>query len=89
MNLLLAIVYYGLVIFSWLIVARALLSWTTPRPGGALYRVKYDLVRITEPYLGFFRRRLHPAQVGSMLFDWSMLVALIVLVVAIQVVARL
>jgi YggT family protein len=75
----LALVYYLLVIYSWLIIARGLLSWRTPRFGTVLYRLQAVLVRVTEPYLALFRRRLRPARLGSVGIDWSFLVALLVL----------
>ena len=85
----LALVYYLLVIYSWLIVARGLLSWTTPRYGSGLYRLQAVLIRVTEPYLALFRRRLRPARLGSVGLDWSFLVALLVLFGAIEVIGRL
>ena len=77
--MILAFVYYLLVIYSWLIIARGLLSWTRPRYGTVLYRLQAVLVRVTEPYLAPFRRHLRPARLGSIGFDWSFLVALLVL----------
>ena len=44
---------------------------------------------MTEPYLGVFRRMLPAARVGGIGFDWSPVVALLVLFAAIQVLARL
>jgi uncharacterized protein YggT (Ycf19 family) len=77
--LILAFVYYLLVIYAWLIIARGLLSWATLRYGSAPYRLQQVLIRVTEPYVAFFRRRLRSTQVGSVGIDWSFLVALLVL----------
>jgi YggT family protein len=85
----LALVYYLLVIYSWLIIARGLLSWVTLRYGSGLYRLQQFLIKITEPYLGLFRRHLRPLRFGSVGIDWSFLVALLVLWGAIEVVERL
>ena len=87
--MILALVYYLLVIYSWLIIARGLLSWATLRYGSVPYRLQQLLIRVTEPYLALFRRRLRPTQVGSLGIDWSFLVALLVLWGVIAVVAHL
>ncbi len=83
------LVYYVLVIYSWVIVARGLLTWMTLRPGTAMYRVQGVLFALTEPYLSIFRRLLPPRRVGAVAFDWSYLIGLVVLIVALQVVGRL
>ncbi len=77
--MILTLVYYALVLYSWLIIARGLLSWVRPRYGSGIYRTQQVLVTLTEPYLGFFRRRLRPTAIGSVGIDWSFLVALLVL----------
>ena len=77
--MILTLVYYALVLYSWLIIARGLLSWARPRHGSGIYRIQQVLVTLTEPYLGFFRRRLRPMSIGSVGIDWSFLVALLVL----------
>jgi YggT family protein len=88
MNLI-GVVYYALSIYAWLIVARSLLSWVSPRPGGVLARIDRLLASITEPYLAPFRRLVPQARVGGAGLDFSPVVALVVLLVAMQVVARL
>jgi uncharacterized protein YggT (Ycf19 family) len=85
----LVVLYFALVIYSWLIIARGLLSWTSPRYGSGLHRLQAVLVTVTEPYLGFFRRRLRPLAVGSVGLDWSFLVALLVLWGATALLVRL
>ncbi len=81
--------YVLLVLYSWLIIARGLLSWTRPRYGSGLYRIQAVLATLTEPYLAFFRRRLRPMAVGSVGIDWSFLVALLVLWGATALLVRL
>ncbi len=88
MNLI-GVVYYVLSIYAWLIVARSLLSWVRPRPGGVLARLDKLLVSFTEPYLAPFRRLVRQAHIGGAGLDFSPVVALLVLLVAMQVLARL
>ena len=88
MNLI-GVIYYALTIFTWVIVARSLLSWVTPRPGGVLARLNKVLVDVTEPYLAPFRHLLSLARIGGGGLDFSPMVALLVLFVAMRVVARL
>lgn len=74
-----------LVIYSWLIVARAFLSWFSVRPGGPFYPVVRVIHFLTEPYLRLFRRFVPVARFGNVGFDLSMLVALVFLWIVIQV----
>ena len=83
------IVYLLVLIYSWLIVARALLSWFSVRPGSPFYPFKRALHAVTEPYLGLFRRLLPTARIGSVGLDLSALVGLIVLFIVIQILARI
>ncbi len=88
MNTVLYVVYLALMIYGWLIVARALLTWFRLRPGGPASRLYQVLVRLTEPYLRLFRRLIPVGRVGSVGIDLSYIVGLIVLFILIQVVAR-
>jgi len=83
------IVYLLLMIYGWLIVARALLSWFPMRPGSRMASVKRVLHLLTEPYLRLFRRLIPQARIGPVGLDLSALVGLIVLFILIQVLARL
>jgi YggT family protein len=65
-----SIVDLGLNIYMWLIIARALLSWVNPDPNNPIVRFLYN---ITEPVLGYLRRRL-PLVFGGL--DLSPLVVL-------------
>ena len=89
MNAAVYAVYLAVMIYGWLIVARALLSWFHLRPGTPLYGLNGVLVRLTEPYLALFRRFLPVGRFGSIGIDWSFLVALLVLFVVLQVLVRL
>lgn len=88
MNLI-GVAYYALSIYAWLIVARSLLSWLTPHPGGVLARVSEVIVAVTEPYLAPFRRLVPRARLGAATLDFSPLIALLVLLAAMQILARL
>jgi len=44
-----------LYLYMWVIIARALLSWVNPDPYNPIVRFLYN---ITEPVLGYLRRRL-------------------------------
>jgi YggT family protein len=88
-RLIIELAYLAVLLYVWLIVARAVLSWVRPRPGTTVYRVEKVLLDVTEPYVGLFRRFLPVTRIGSVGIDWSSLVALLVLLVALQVLARL
>jgi YggT family protein len=64
---------WALVIYMWLIIARALLSWVNPDPYNPIVRFLYN---VTEPLLGYLRRRL-PLVLGGL--DLSPLVVLAVI----------
>ena len=65
-----------------LLIARVVLSWTSPGGGGGLVAFVYQA---TEPILAPIRRLLPPA--GGM--DWSPLVAMLLLGVVLRVVRAL
>ena len=83
------IIYLLLMIYGWLIVALALLSWFPVRPGSPFFPIKRALNAVTEPYLRLFRRLLPTARIGSVGLDLSALVGLVVLFVVMQVLARI
>jgi len=47
------------------------------------------LCQVTEPYVAFFRRHLPIARLGAVGIDLSSVAALVVLIVAMQLIARL
>ncbi len=89
MNGIIYVIYLALSLYAWIIVARMLLSWVQLRPGGTAYKVNKVLVDITEPYLAPFRRLIPMARIGAMGMDFSPVVALLVLFIVMQVLARL
>jgi YggT family protein len=85
----LRVLYLSLVVYAWLIVARALFSWFPLRPGTILYRVYTVVYDVTEPYLAVFRRFLPTPRVGSVGIDLSSIVGLLVILVAMQLVGSI
>lgn len=89
MDTVLFVIYLLLVIYAWLIVARALLSWFPARPGSPMLVARRVLHVVTEPYLRVFRRLLPMVRVGSVGLDLSAVVGLVVLFIVISVLARI
>ncbi len=63
----------ALYIYMWVIIARALLSWVNPDPYNPIVRFLYN---ITEPVLGYLRRRI-PLVLGGI--DLSPVLVLVVI----------
>ena len=64
----------GLNIYMWLIIARALLSWVNPDPYNPIVRFLYN---VTEPVMGWVRRRV-PIVFGGL--DLSPILVLLAIV---------
>jgi YggT family protein len=64
----------GLSIYMWIIIARALLSWVNPDPYNPIVRFLYN---VTEPVMGFVRRRV-PIVFGGL--DLSPILVLLAIV---------
>jgi YggT family protein len=64
----------ALTIYMWVIIARAILSWVNPDPYNPIVRLLYN---ITEPVLGWVRRRV-PLIFGGL--DLSPLLILLAIV---------
>jgi YggT family protein len=64
----------GLSIYMWLIIARALLSWVNPDTFNPIVRFLYN---VTEPVMGFVRRRV-PIVFGGL--DLSPILVLLAIV---------
>ena len=89
MSTLIYVIYLLVLIYTWLIVARAVLSWFPVRPGSPVFPIKRVLFAVTEPYLRLFRRLLPTARIGAVGLDLSALVGLVILFIVIQVLARI
>jgi len=68
-NLLVLFLY----LYSWLIIIRAVVSWTRPDPGNPLIQL---LVKITEPILKPLRALVPPSKLGGI--DLSPILAIVV-----------
>ncbi len=64
----------GLTIYMWFIIARALLSWVNPDPYNPIVRFLYN---VTEPVMGYVRRRV-PLVFGGL--DLSPILVLLAIV---------
>jgi len=89
LSTLIHIIYLLVMVYVWLIVAGAVLSWFRLRRGGPVSLIRHVLYAVTEPYPRLFRRLLRVIRVGAVGFDLSAVVGLIVLLVVIQVLARI
>jgi len=61
---------YALTFYSWIVIARALISWVNPDPWNPIVQF---LTRATEPVLAPLRRKLG----WGMGIDWSPLVVIV------------
>ncbi|AOY60074.1 MULTISPECIES: YggT family protein [Desulfococcus] len=68
------VVDYILVLYMWIVIARAVLSWVNPDPYNAIVRIIYNL---TEPVLYQIRNRL-PVTFGGI--DLSPIVIFLVII---------
>ena len=68
--------------YTWVIIARALLSWLPLRQGTASYKVYGFLYDVTEPYLQLFKRVLKLLRTDTSGVDLSPLIGLVVLYIA-------
>jgi YggT family protein len=84
--------YVGAVFLVYLVVIiiRVLLTWIPRMPyNRALRAVVGFIEEVTDPYLNFFRRFLPPVGGGTFALDLSPIIAIILLVIAQQVVVGL
>jgi len=70
------VLYWGLEIYMWLIIARALISWVNPDPYNPIVRFLYN---VTEPVLSYLRRRFPMVYGGLDLSPLAVLAAIIFL----------
>jgi YggT family protein len=77
-------------VYLVLIIIRVLLSWVPRLPYNRFLRAAVSFVEeVTDPYLNFFRRFLPPIGGGGFALDLSPIIAIILLVIAQQVVVGL
>ena len=66
-------------VYSFLIVAEAILSWVPTTPGSVLYDIRGALRTLTDPFIDIFRRMMPSSTTGGMGIDFSPVIAIIVL----------
>ncbi|HEU4965533.1 MAG TPA: YggT family protein [Bacilli bacterium] len=74
MNVVIYFLYKAMGIYSYIIIARILMSWVPDVERTAFGRILY---KITEPYLGIFRRFIPSIPLGGAYLDLSPIVAII------------
>lgn len=79
------LLYYALLVYSYVLIARILLSWVTMfwTPSSALTPVIRVIYELTEPVMSFFRRYIPP--VGG--FDLSPLIIFFIINILMRTVA--
>ena len=76
---LLAVLAQAIRLYQGAIVLYAVMSWFAVGADGGIASVYRALGTICEPYIGLFRRFLPITMIGGAGFDWSPLVAILVL----------
>ena len=74
LNAIATVLYYGLNIYMWIIIGRAIISWVNPDPYNTIVRFLYT---VTEPVLYNIRRRL-PVYFGG--FDFSPIIVILAII---------
>ncbi len=83
MTLFLTVIATLLLVFQLLLIARAVLDWTTalshpPSPNSVRARVSAVVEKLTEPVLAPVRRVLPPVRLGTVALDLSFIVVFLV-----------
>ena len=64
-------------IYSWIILARILLSYVRSTPGTAVEQINGVLLSLTEPVLGPLRRVIPPVRMGAGAIDLSPIIVFV------------
>ncbi len=94
MNPVVAIVYYLLLAFLFLLIARLVMEYVflfarSYEPKGAVVVVLEVIYSITDPPLKFLRRFIPPLRLGGVSLDLSFLVLFVIVTIGLQVVGSL
>ena len=86
MGLVLFLVAWVLLLLQWLLIARAILDWSTvlagpAMPGSVRGRLLSAVTSLTEPILGPVRRVVPPLRLGSISLDTSFILVFIAVIV--------
>ncbi|MGQ0431680.1 MAG: YggT family protein [Microthrixaceae bacterium] len=66
-------------IYSWLILARILMSWVRIEPGTPVASIYSVIFNLTEPVLGPLRRAIPPVRMGMAALDLSPIIVFVVI----------
>jgi len=88
-GLILSLTQIALTVYTFIILARFVLSWVPLRSGTPAYRLYSLLYDATEPYLRLFRPFVPPLRVGNAALDLSAAVGLAVLIVTSMILGAL
>lgn len=89
MRLALSLIQIALTVYTFIILARFVLSWVPLRSGTPAYRLYSLLYGATEPYLRLFRPLVPPVRVGNAALDLSAVVGLAVIIVVSMILGAL
>ena len=94
MNPVAAVVYYVLLAFLFLLIARLVMEYVflfarSYEPKGAVVVVLEVIYSITDPPLKFLRRFIPPLRLGGVSLDLSFLVLFVIVTIGLQVVGSL
>lgn len=74
LNILASLLSYGLTLYMWLVIVRAVISWVNPNPYNPVVRF---LAKVTDPVL-YHVRRILPVSYGGIDFSPIILILLII-----------
>ena len=76
-----ALICTVLFIYSWVILARIILSWVRIDPDSPLASVYSVVFNLTEPVLGPLRRAIPPVRLGMAALDLSPIIVFVVITI--------
>lgn len=76
-----ALICTVLFIYSWVILARIILSWVRIDPDSPLSSVYSVVFNLTEPVLGPLRRAIPPVRLGMAALDLSPIIVFVVITI--------
>ncbi len=82
---LISLMYFAVKIYTFIIIARAIISWVQPNPYNPIVQMLY---KITEPVLFPIRRAL-AKRMGNIGIDFSPIIAIVLLYVLAAIVKRM
>ena len=68
-------------IYSWIIIARIIMSWVRIQPDSPMAGVGAVVFNLTEPVLGPLRRAIPPVRMGMAALDLSPLIVFVAIMI--------